>query len=142
MKQAMKDGDTVKRDTLRMLDAAIKNTEIEKLKKEEGLNDEEVMEAISRGIKQRRDSITQYETGGRKDLADKENKEIEVLAIYLPEQMSEDKIREVVKETINKIGATGKAEIGKVMGPIMGKLKGKADGNTVRKIVEEELKES
>jgi len=140
MKQAMKDGDAAKRDTLRMLDSMIKNTEIEKLKKEEGLSDDEVQTVISKAIKQRKDSVEQYTIGGRPELAEKETKEIEILSAYMPEQMSEDQIREIVKATLSEIGATSKAEMGKAMGPIMGKLKGQADGNIVRKIVEEELK--
>jgi len=139
LKIAMKAGDAPKRDTLRMLDSMIKNTEIEKLKKEEGLSDEEVQAVIGKAIKQRKDSVEQYTTGGRADLAEKETKEIEILSAYMPAQMSEEKVREIVKATLNEIGATSKAEMGKAMGPIMGKLKGQADGNLVRKIVEEEL---
>lgn len=139
LKEAMKSGDSVKRDTLRMADSMIKNTEIEKLKKESGLSDEEVVEVLSRAVKQRKDSISQYESGGRTDLADKERQEIEVLSAYLPEQLGEDAVRKVVKETISSVGASGKADIGKVMGPVMGRLKGQADGNLVKKIVEEEL---
>ncbi len=139
MKQAMKAGDASKRDTLRMLDSMIKNAEIDKMKKEEGLSDSEVREVIARAIKQRKDSVAQYGAGGRTDLAEKEKKEIEILSVYMPAQLSEDKIREAVKETIAQTGASGKAEIGKVMGSVMSKLKGQADGNAVRKIVEEEL---
>lgn len=135
----MKAGDTLKRDTLRMLDAMIKNTEIEKLKKEEGLSDAEIVEVLSRAVKQRRDSVEQYEKGGRADLADKEKKEIEIISAYLPEQLGEDKIREIVKEVIAQTGAASKADIGKVMGQAMGRLKGQADGNAVKKIVEELL---
>jgi uncharacterized protein len=140
MKAAMKEGDTAKRDTLRMLDSMIKNTEIEKLKKEEGLNDEEVEAVIARAIKQRRDSVEQYKAGGRMDLAEKEAKEIEILATYIPEQLGENKIREVVKAVISATGANSKADIGKVMGQAMGRLKGQADGNVVKKMVDEELK--
>jgi len=124
---------------LRMLDAMIKNTEIEKLKKEQGLDDNEVQEVISRAIKQRKDAATQYTTGNRPELAEKENKEMEILLEYLPKQMSEEEVRKVVAEIIAKVGATSKADIGKVMGPAMGKLKGLADGNLVKKIVEEKL---
>jgi len=140
MKEAMKAGDATKRDTLRMLDSMIKNTEIEKLKKEEGLNDEEVQAVIARAVKQRRDSVEQYKAGGREDLAEKERKEIEILSAYMSEQLGEDKIREIVKAVIAETGATSKADMGKVMGAAMGKLKGQADGNVVKKIVEEELK--
>lgn len=139
LKDAMKAGDAVKRDTLRMLDAMIKNTEIEKLKKEEGLSDAEVVEVLSRAVKQRRDSVEQFEKGGRADLADKEKKEIEIISAYLPEQLGEDKIREIIKEVIAQTGAAGKADIGKVMGQAMGRLKGQADGNAVKKVAEELL---
>jgi uncharacterized protein len=139
IKEAMKSGETLRRDTLRMLESMVKNTEIEKMKKEEGLSDVEVLEVISRAVKQRRDSIEQFEKGGRADLADKEKKEMEILVAYLPEQLGEDKIRESVKEIIAQTGAASKADIGKVMGQVMGKLKGQADGNVVKKIAEELL---
>jgi len=137
---AMKAGDTLKRDVLRMLDAMIKNTEIEKLKKAEGLTDSEVQEVISRAVKQRKDAVAQYIAGNRLELAEKENKEIEILAGYLPKQLGEEEVRKVVAEIIAKVGATSKADIGKVMGQSMGRLKGLADGNLVKKIVEEKLK--
>lgn len=137
MKEAMKSGDTMKRDTLRVLGSMIKNTEIEKMKKEEGLTDAEVQEVIARAVKQRKDSVSQYTAGGRPELAEKESQEIEILMQYMPEQISEDKIREVVKEVIAATGASSKADIGKVMGQAMGRLKGQADGNDVKRIVEE-----
>lgn len=139
LREAMKAGDIVKRDTLRMLDSAIKNTEIEKKKKEKGLSDQEMVEVIRKCVKQRNDSIEQYEKGGRSDLADKEKKEAEILSVYLPKQLSDDKIKEVVNEIISQVDASSKADIGKVMGAVMGKFKGQADGNVVKKIVEEEL---
>ncbi len=136
---AMKAGDVVRRDTLRMVDSMIHNAEIEKKKKEKGLDDAEVVEVLSRAVKQRKDSVEQYEKGGRQDLAEKEKKEIEIISAYLPEQLGEDKIREIVKEVITQTGAASKADIGKVMGQAMGKLKGQADGNAVKNIVEELL---
>ena len=140
LKSAMKAGDAQKRDTLRYLDSMVKNVEIEKKKKEEGLSDEEVQEVIARAVKQRKDSITQFETGGRPELAEKEQKEIEILMVYMPEQMGEDDVRKIVKEVIVETGASGMASIGKVMGPAMANLNGQADGNVVKRIVEEELK--
>lgn len=140
LKAAMKAGDSEKRDALRMVDSMIKNAEIEKKKREEGLTDEEIIEVISRAVKQRKDAIAQYESGGRPELAEKEKKEIEILMAYMPAQLSEDEVRSVVKEVISATGASGKADTGKVMGAAMAKLKGKADGNLVKKIVEEELK--
>ncbi len=136
---AMKAGDTFKRDTLRMVDSMIHNAEIEKKKKEKGLDDNEVIEVLSRAVKQRKDSVEQYEKGGRQDLADKEKKEIEIISVYLPEQLSEEKIREIIKEVITAAGASSKADTGKVMGQAMGKLKGQADGNVVKRIVDELL---
>ncbi|HEX8974391.1 MAG TPA: GatB/YqeY domain-containing protein [Patescibacteria group bacterium] len=139
LKDAMKAGDVKKRDTLRLLDSAIKNAEIEKKKRETGLNDEEVLEVVSRAVKQRQDSIRQFEEGGRPELAEKEKEELEIIRAYMPEQLGEDEIRSVVKEIIAQSGATA-ADMGRLMGMVMGKLKGKADGNAVRKIVQEELK--
>lgn len=139
LKDAMKSGDSEKRDVLRMLDSMIKNVEIEKDKREDGLNDEEVLEVVGKAVKQRKDSIKQYTDGGRKDLADKEEAEIKFLDEYLPEQMGEDELKAIVKEEIQQSGAKDKSELGKVMGAIMAKVKGKADGNMVRKAVEDEF---
>jgi uncharacterized protein len=139
LKLAMKEGDVMRRDTLRMIDSMIKNAEIEKKKREEGLNDSEIQEVISRAIKQRKDAASQYESGGRMDLAEKEKKEAELLLVYIPSQLSEEEVRVKVKEVIAETGAVTKAEIGKVMGAAMGKLKGQADGQMVKEIVEEEL---
>jgi uncharacterized protein len=139
IKDAMRSGDIVRRDTLRFLDSAIKNTEIEKKKRETGLSDEEVLEVIARSVKQRNDSIKQYIDGGRPELAEKEKMELEILMTYMPQQMSKDEIRKVVKEIISASGEVKASDMGKIMGQAMGKLKGKADGNIVKKIVGEEL---
>jgi uncharacterized protein YqeY len=122
-----------------MLDSMIKNTEIEKMKKETGLTDEEVIEVVGRAVKQRKDSVAQFEAGGRPELAEKEKNEIEILSAYMPAQLGEDEVRKVVKEVITATGATSKADMGKVMGQIMGRLRGQTDGNVAKKIVEEEL---
>jgi len=134
LKEAMKSGQAKRRDTLRLLDSAIKNVEIEKGKRETGLADEEVLEVISRAVKQRQDSIRQFEEGGRPDLAEIEKEELTILMPYLPEQLSEEAITEIVQEVISSAGAKSPADLGKVMGQIMGKVKGKADGNVVREI--------
>jgi len=139
LKAAMKAGDAARRDTLRMLDSMVKNVEIEKKKRETGLSDEEVQEVVARAIKQRKDAIEQYKSGGRPELAEKENAEVEILSGYMPAQMSEEEVAEEVKKIIAETGAASKAEIGKVMGAAMGRLKGKADGTLVKKIVEENL---
>lgn len=139
LKTAMKAGDTVRRDTLRMFDSMIKNVEIEKKKREEGLSDAEVQDVATRAIKQRRDAAEQYKAGGREDLVEKENAEIAVLMDYMPVQMSEAEATAEVERIIANLGVTSKADIGKVMGAAMGALKGKVDGNIVKKIVEEKL---
>jgi len=140
LKLAMKSSDIIKRDTLRMLDSMIKNIEIEKKKRESGLSDKEIQEIIRRAIKQRKEASSQYKIGGRDDLAQKEEKEIEILSIYVPPQMSESEIRKQAQEIIAEIGATKVTDLGRVMGMIMKRLKNQADGQTVRKIVQEELK--
>ena len=139
LKTAMKAGDTTKRDVLRMLDSMVKNVEIEKQKRETGLTDEEVLEVIGKAVKQRKDAAVQYAAGGRADLVEKENQEVEILSAYLPAQLDEAAVRETVKAVIAGTGATSMADIGKVMGQAMGKLKGQADGNLVKKVGEEEL---
>lgn len=139
LKVAMKAGETQKRDTLRMLDSAIKNSEIEKKKREEGLNDEEVMEVIMRAVKQRQDSIIQFKKGGRPELAEMEQQEIAILSVYLPEQLSKEEVQIAVREVIATSGAVSAADFGKVMGQAMAKLKGQADGNVVKDAVKEEL---
>jgi uncharacterized protein len=139
LKRAMKERDTAKRDTLRMLDSMIKNAEIEKKKKEKGLADDEIWEVIARAVKQRKDAAAQYEAGGRMDLAEKEKKEANILTGYMPAQLGEDEVRKIIKDVVRKSGAQSKADMGKVMGMTMGKLKGQTDGGIVKKIVEEEL---
>jgi uncharacterized protein YqeY len=141
LKDAMRSGDTERRDTLRLIDSAIKNLEIEKQKRETGLSDEEVLEVIGRAVKQRNDSIKQFTDGGRSDLAAKEKIELEIIMPYLPAQLSEEVVVGAVKEVIAMSGATGVADLGKVMGQAMAKLKGQADGNLVREIAKRLLEE-
>lgn len=136
---ALKAGDSLKRDTLRGLEAMIKNTEIEKLKKEKGLEESEIQAVISRAIKQRKEAAIQYAAGGRPELEEKEKKEIALLSTYLPKQLEEAEVRKIVEKIILQMGATSRSEIGKVMGLAMSQLKGLADGKLVKNIVEEKL---
>jgi uncharacterized protein YqeY len=136
---AMKAKDTQKRDALRSIDSAIKNEEIAQQKREEGLDDVAVIAIIKRLVKQRKDSIKQYQAGGRDDLVEQEQVELKIIEKYLPEQMSQEQVREVVEDVISKTGATSKADMGKVMGAVMSQLGDKTDGNTVRAIVDEIL---
>lgn len=131
--EAMKAKDELKLNTLRMLKSEIMKLEVSGTKKE--ASDDDVMTLTKRLIKQRKDASEQYDKGGRPELAEKENKEAEILEKYLPEQMSEDEVLKVVEETIKEMGATSKADMGKVMGSVMGKLQGQADGKMVNQIV-------
>ncbi len=130
--------DELKTSTLRLLMSSLKNYEIEK-----GLNyeaiDEDVLTIVSREIKKRRESIDMFQKGGRQELVDKEQKELEILSSYQPEQMSEDEVAEIVKKAIEQTGASTISDMGKLMGVIMPQVKGKADGNLVGKIVREQL---
>lgn len=99
-------------------------------------SDEEILQLIGKEIKQRKDSIEQFEKGNRPDLAVKEKAELAFLEKYMPAQMSEDEIKAIIKEGIAATGATSKADMGKVMGDIMPKVKGKADGGLVNKLVQ------
>jgi len=136
MKDSMKKGEQVRLSAIRMVRAGIKNKEIE-LGRE--LKDEDVVGVITSAIKQRKDSYTQFLNGNRMDLAEKEKKEIEVLSIYLPEQIGEDEIKKRLKEIISETGAATSKDIGKVMKILMPELKGKADGNLVNRIAREML---
>ena len=132
IKVAMKARDEVKLATLRMLLAAAKNRAIEKKAKE--ITDAEFTEVVQKQVKMRKDSIEEYEKAGRTELVQKEQKEIEFLKPYLPEQLSDDKVKEIVQAAIQESGAKSKADLGKVMKAAMPKLKGQADGKTVNQI--------
>lgn len=136
MKSAMKSGDKLALSVLRMLNSELKNREIEK---GEELSDEAVLEVVSKQAKKRKDSIAAYNQGGRSELAEQEQLELDILNKYLPEQMGEEELRRVISETINETGAKEASEMGKVMGALMPKIKGKADNSLASKIVKEEL---
>lgn len=118
---------------LRMLKAVLKNAQIQKIAE---LTDEDVIKVLKSEVKKRKESALEYQQGNRQDLADKETEEVKIIEKYLPEQISEDKIRLVVKEVI---GQNQGMNNGKLIGAVMSQLKGQADGNVVKKIVEEEL---
>jgi uncharacterized protein YqeY len=139
LKQAMLDKSELKLSVIRMLVSAITYYEIDKGGAGYEATDEDVLTVIGRQVKQRKDSIDQFEKAGRQELADKEKKELEILEKYLPAQMPEEEIRTLVKEAIAQTDAKTPADMGKVMGALMPKTKGKADGSLVSKIVREEL---
>jgi uncharacterized protein YqeY len=136
MKAALKAKDKEKLSVIRMLQSLIKNAEIDKRGE---LTDEEIISLLMKYAKQRRESIELYEKGGRQDLVEKERRELQIVESYLPKQMSEEEIRELVAKVIEEVGASSPKDIGKVMQAVMPKVKGRADGSTVNKIVRELL---
>ncbi len=140
LKTAMKAKDKDRLQVLRSLKAKLLEKEIEERSGgKSNLSEDQYVSVLMKAAKQRKESISQFEQGGREDLAEIEKKELEIIEEYLPKMMSEDEIREVVSKKISDIGASGPQDMGKVMGPIMGMLKGKADGGLVSKVVKEEL---
>ena len=140
LKKAMKAKDADKLRVLRSLKSKLLEKEISIRSGGEGdITDEQAIEVLMKAAKQRRESIDQFEKGGREDLAETEQAELEVIESYLPQMMDDDEIRKEVKAFIDQTGASGLADMGKVMGAMMGRLKGKADGSDVSRIVKEEL---
>ena len=136
LKQAMKGGDTVKRDTIRLVMSAINNAEIAKQTK---LSDTDVIGIIAREIKQRQESIDAFKNGGRQDLVDKEQAEMTILQSYMPKQVGHDEVVAAAKRIIEEVGAHGPSDKGKVMPKIITELKGKADGREINNVVTELL---
>ena len=133
---AMKSGDKERLSTVRMLMSAIKYKEVDAHRE---LTDEETIAVISSLVKQRQDSIEQFTKGNRLDLVEKESKELEVLRTYLPPQLSEAEVRDIIKKAVAETGATGQKDMGKLMKVVMPQVKGKADGKMVNDIVKEIL---
>ncbi|MCC4043983.1 GatB/YqeY domain-containing protein [Enterococcus gallinarum] len=138
MKTAMKAKDKETLQVIRMLKASIQN---EQIKKGADLNEEEELTVLSREMKQRRDSLTEFEKADRTDLAEKVKGEIAIVEKYLPAQLDEAEIRQIVAGAIEKTGVSSPKEFGKVMGAVMPQVKGKADGNQVNAIVKELLEQ-
>ncbi|AEH51967.1 GatB/YqeY domain-containing protein [Pseudothermotoga thermarum] len=136
LKEAMKAKDEAKVRTVRMLLAAIKNFEVEKMK---SATDEDILQIMAKEIKKRKESIELYLKGGREDLAKAEEEEIKIIESYMPQQMSEEEIREFAKKIIEELKLSGPKDVGTAMKAIMSQLKGKADGKLVNKIVTELL---
>jgi uncharacterized protein YqeY len=136
LKDAMRAGDAKKRDAIRLLTAELKRKEVDERKT---LADTDVVAIIDKMIKQRRDSIAQFEKGGRQDLADNENFELGVLQAYMPQALSEAEIADAVSASIAESGAKGPADMGKVMAVLRPKLAGRADMSKVSASVKARL---
>jgi uncharacterized protein len=136
MKQAMKSKDKIRLSVIRMVRTAIKNAEIDQQKT---LTDDEVLAVINKELKQRRDSLEAFESAGRTDLVEEVKAEIEVLIGYLPKQLTEEELKSIIQATIQEVGATSKADMGKVMAALMPKVRGRADGKVVNQMVQQLL---
>lgn len=136
MKEAMKAKEKDRLAVIRMVRGAIKQIEIDSKKE---LDDEAVIGVISKEVKMRKDSVEEFKKGGREDLVAKTEAEIAVLMPYLPQQLSEDEIRSLVRAAVEQVGASSPKDMGKVMGVLMPKVKGRADGKLVNTIVKEAL---
>jgi uncharacterized protein len=140
LKAAMKAKEADRLRVLRSLKAKILEKEISERKGGEAeITDEQAVEVLMKAAKQRKESIDQFEKGGRTDLVEKEEEELKIIESYLPEMMDDDAIRKAVKQQIEQMGASSMADMGQVMGVMMSKLKGKADGSAMSRIVKEEL---
>lgn len=136
MKTAMRNQDKFRLSVIRMVRSSIKNVEIDQRR---SLTDTEVLEILGRELKQRKDSLQEFEKAGRIDLAESVKAEIDIIAEYMPQQLSEDEIADIVKQTIQEVGASSKADMGKVMAALMPKVKGRADGKLVNQTVQKLL---
>lgn len=151
--KAFKGGDNIIVSTLRFLMSVIKNAELlkrtklskdgktqEELEKLSELSDEEIVSIILGEIKKRKESIAQYEAGSRKDLAEKETKELEIIKKYAPKEMPEEELKNLIKKKISDLDGATIKDFGKVIGLVMAEVHGRASGDVVKKIIEEELK--
>ena len=139
LKAAMRGGDVARRDTIRLLLAALKQREVDERKV---LTDADVLAIIEKMLKQRRDSISQFEQGGRQDLADKEKQELALLQAYMPQALGDDEIAAAVTAAVAAAGAASPADMGKVMALLKPQLAGRADMSKVSAAVKAQLTKS
>ena len=137
LKSSMKNKDTIRKNTVTMVRADVKQREVDERIE---LTDEDILEIISKQLKEKKMAIEEFKKGSRQDLVDTTESEIEILLEYLPEQLNEEEVERIVKETIEEIGATSIKDIGLVMKSTMPKVKGRADGNMVNRAVRKLLK--
>ena len=134
LKEALRAGNHIKLSVIRLLKSSIKNREIEKMAP---LTDEEIIDIIMTALKQRRESIEQFQKGGREDLVQKEKSELEELQTFLPQQLSEEELVGEIQAVIREVGASSLKDMGKVMKILMVRLKGRAEGAKVSSLVKE-----
>lgn len=139
MKVAMKSGDRLRLETLRTLRAVLLEKEIERRGSGPGMTPDDESAVLVTAAKRRKESIEQFQKGGRNDLADQEMKELAIIQEYMPKQLSPDEVTAVVKAAISEVGAASAADFGKVMPLVMKQVKGKTDGKMVQDIVKKLL---
>ena len=132
----MKNKEKDKLSVIRMIKSSIQN---EAIKTGNELSEDEELTVLSREVKQRKDSLHEFDKAGRQDLVEKIRTELQYVELYMPKQLSEEEVSEIVKQAISETGASLKAEMGKVMAVIMPKVKGKAEGSLVNKLVQQHL---
>ena len=136
LKQAMRDKEVVKRDSIRAINTMIKQIEVDERRV---LDDAEVIKLVQRGIKQREEAISQYRAASRDDLVQKEQEQVDVFMLYLPKQLSNEELENGMKEIISEVGATSLKDMGKVMGAASKKFAGVADGKRINEMVKKLL---
>ncbi|MCH7883230.1 GatB/YqeY domain-containing protein [Patescibacteria group bacterium] len=139
LKTTLKAGDSLRVSTLRLVLAAVANREIELGKKDVGLSDEEILKVLRSEVKKRKDAEGQFRKGGREDLAKKEGKEAEILETYLPREMSDIELEQIILQSVREAGYRTQADFGKAMKAAMAGLKGRAGGERVAKAVKKAL---
>ena len=136
LKQAMRDKEVVKRDSIRAINTMIKQVEVDERRV---LDDAEVIKLVQRGIKQREEAISQYRAASRDDLVQKEQEQVDVFMLYLPKQLSDVELENGMKEIVSEVGATSLKDMGKVMGAASKKFAGVADGKRINEMVKKLL---
>ncbi len=139
LKNAMKSGEKLRLETLRMIRAALMEKEIEKRGSANPMTPDDELGVLTTAAKKRKESIEQFQNGGRPELADQERKELAIIQEYLPKQVSMEELEKAVRDVISQVGATGAADFGKVMPQVMKQLKGKADGRVIQETVKKLL---
>ena len=136
LKDSMKNHDEVKKNTVTMIRAAIKQIEVDKRVE---LEDNEIVEIISKEAKKRKDALAEFEKAGRDDLISQTNEELAIIKTYLPEELSVEELTQIIEDTIKEVGAETMKDMGKVMQAVKTKTAGRADGKTINEIVKAKL---
>ena len=133
LKTSMKNKDTLRKNTIIMIRASIKQKDVDERRE---LDDKDIMDIIAKQLKEKRNAIKEFDRGGRQDLVEQTEKEMEILLKYLPEQLTEEEVEEIVKVVIEEVDAKSMKDMGIIMKNVMPKIKGRADGSIVSKVAD------